>query len=108
MNRLKLFKRLLEARMTPRKSEIRFKGHDIHVIYSLLWNDVEQQYFNSEIALYFGSVAFSKKQLIIVDAGAASGLFSLATYFILPASIIWAFEPSKRLRILLARNVKLN
>ena len=46
MNRLKLFVRLLEARMTARKSGIRFNGHDIRMIRSLCWNDMEQRYFN--------------------------------------------------------------
>ena len=108
MNRLKLFVRLLEARMTARKSGIRFNGHDIRMIRSLWWNDVEQRYFNTEIVPYFRSLSPSKEPLVIVDAGASCGLFSLATCFFFPAAIIWAFEPSERQRILLARNLKLN
>ena len=108
MNRLKLLIRLLEARMTPRKSGIRFNGHDIRLIHSLWWNDAEQRNFNTEIAPYFRSIAPSTEPLVIVDAGAACGLFSLATCFFFPAAVIWAFEPSERQRILLARNLKLN
>ena len=94
--------------MTPRKSGIRFNGHNICGIHSLWWNDVEQRYFNTEIVPYFRSLSPSKEPLVIVDAGAACGLFSLATCFFFPASVIWAFEPSKRQRILLTRNLKLN
>lgn len=108
MNRLKLLIRLLEAKMTPRKSGIRFNGHDIRLIHSIWWNDVEQRYFNTEIAPYFRSLSPSTKPLVIVDAGAACGLFALATCLIYPAAVIWAFEPSERQRILLARNSKLN
>lgn len=108
MNRLKLFIRLLEARITPRKSEIYFNDHAIRAIRSLWWNDVEQQYFNTEISPYFRSLSPSTKPIVIIDAGAACGLFSLATCFFFPAAIIWAFEPSERQRILLARNLRLN
>ena len=108
MNRLKLYIRLLEARMTIRKSGIGFNGNNIRMIRSLWWNEVEQRYFNTEIAPYFRSLTPSKKPLVIVDAGAGCGLFSLATCFFFPASVIWAFEPSKRQRILLTRNLKLN
>jgi FkbM family methyltransferase len=108
MNRLKLFIRLLEARMTPRKAELSFNGHDIRVIRSLWWNDAEQQNFDVEIAPYFCMLAPSFKAQIIVDIGAASGLFSLAAAFFFPEASIWAFEPSERQRILLARNLALN
>lgn len=108
MNRLKLFIRLLEAKMTPWKSGIRFNGHDIRLIRSLWWNDAEQRNFNTEIAPYFRSIAPSTEPLVIVDAGAACGLFSLATCIFFPEAFIWAFEPSERQRVLLARNLKLN
>ena len=108
MNRLKLVLRLVEARISPWKATVRFDGHRIRAIRSLWWNDVEQRYFDAEITPYFRPLASSTEPLVIVDAGAACGLFSLATCFFFPASIIWAFEPSERQRILLARNQALN
>jgi FkbM family methyltransferase len=108
MNRLKLLIRLLEARMTPRKSVIRFNGHDIRLIRSIWWNDAEQPNFNAEIIPYFQSLSPSTEPLVIVDAGAACGLFSLAICFFYPTAKVWAFEPSERQRILLARNLKIN
>jgi FkbM family methyltransferase len=108
IDQLKLFIRLLEARMTPRKANLRFNGHDIRAIRSLWWYDGEQQIFDAEIAPYFQTLVPSVEGLVIVDAGAACGLFSMAAGFFFPAARIWAFEPSERQRILLARNLNLN
>ena len=54
MDRLKLFIRLLEARMTPQKAELSFNGHDIRVVRSFWWNTVEQEIFDAEISPYLG------------------------------------------------------
>lgn len=108
MDRLKLKIRLLEARLTTQKKIIRFNGHDIRLIRSFWWNDADQQNFNDEIAPYFASLSPSLGQFVIVDAGAACGLFSLAACLFYPEAMIWAFEPSLRQRILLERNLKLN
>jgi FkbM family methyltransferase len=108
MERLKLFIRQLEARLTPRKSEICFNNHDIRTVRSLWWNDTKQHKFDTEIAPYFQTLTPSVEALVIVDAGAASGLFSLAVGFFFPAAVIYAFEPSKLYRILMTRNTALN
>jgi len=94
--------------MTPRKAELNFNDHDIRVVRSFWWNDAEQQSFDVEIAPYFNTLAPSVKALVIVDVGAASGLFSLAAAFFFPEASIWALEPSERQRILLSRNIALN
>jgi FkbM family methyltransferase len=108
MDRLKLFIRLLEARITPWKAELSFNGHDIRVIRSFWWNDAEQKSFDVEILPYFYTLAPSFEALVILDVGAASGLFSLAAGFFFSEASIWAWEPSERQRILLARNLALN
>jgi hypothetical protein len=44
-----------------------------------LGNDAEQRNFNAEIAPYFQSLTLPTKPLVIIDTGAACGLYSLAT-----------------------------
>ena len=68
---------------------------------------------NSEILMlkllpYFRSIGPSTEPLMIVDAGAACGMFSMAICIFFTTAFIWALESSERQRILLARNIKMN
>lgn len=108
MERLKSFMRLIEARIAPRRVEIRFRAHGIRAVRSVFWNDAHQHFFDTDILPYFETLAPSVDSHVIVDAGAGCGLFSLAAALFFPAAAIWAFEPSAHQRILLTRNLAMN
>jgi FkbM family methyltransferase len=100
--------RLIEARFTPRAARVTFAGMEFRLAKSLWWDDTSQSIFESEISPYFSVLGCSKSFGAIVDAGGATGQFSVVAAKLFPGSVVHAFEPSERQRIMLQRNIKLN
>jgi FkbM family methyltransferase len=80
----------------------------LHVVHSLWWDEASQAFFDAEIVPYFKTLAEATDYRVIVDAGAATGLFSMAAAVLYPHARVYAFEPSRRQRVLLHRNLGLN
>ncbi|MBS0659699.1 MAG: FkbM family methyltransferase [Verrucomicrobia bacterium] len=99
--------RTAEAHLTPRTSEVAFQGRTLRFRRSLWWVNETQAGFDEEIRPYFEAVE-AKRFHHIVDAGAATGMFTVAAALLWPGSRIYGFEPSTRQRVLLQRNLKLN
>jgi FkbM family methyltransferase len=101
--------RKLEARVTPRKTHIIFRGDALTFYRSAWWVSETQATFDAEILPYLACIEQPASELkYIVDAGAATGLFSIAAWRVYPAAAFMLFEPSARQRLLLARNLRLN
>ena len=106
---LKNFVRSIEARLTPWTTEIQFHGRSLRFHRSLWWVNETQYNFEEEILPYFAAIQRPVDEIkCIVDAGAATGLFAVAAAFEYPSADLRLFEPSRRQRILLARNFHLN
>jgi FkbM family methyltransferase len=105
---LKRATRLVEAVLTPRRSTLSHGGRDLHFVRSVWWHDAHQESFDHEISPYFATVSPGRQYRRICDVGAATGLFSVAACVHFPAAHLHAFEPSRRQRILLGRNLRLN
>lgn len=108
MERLKQMIRLLEAAATPWRGHVRWAGRDLRLVKSLWWDESRQVFFDTEITPYFEALATGSDYGVIVDAGAATGLFALAAAVTFPKARIHAFEPSHRQRVMLRRNIRLN
>ena len=103
----KRFVREIEARLTPRTREIRVMGKPTRFVRSLWWDNTEQSIFEAEILPYVNALETHEARYV-VDAGAATGHFSVALLQRFREARIAAFEPSRRQRVLLRRNVALN
>ncbi len=108
LEKLKQTARLLEARVTPRRSRIEWAGQTLRVVRSLWWDETPQRNFREEIVLYLNALPKNADYRVIVDAGAATGLFSMAAAISFPDASVFAFEPSARQGVLLRRNIRLN
>lgn len=100
--------RLLDSRWARRTREVSFRGESFRFYIPFWWADVSQALLESEIAPYFSALKNDIDPLVIVDVGAATGHFAVLAARLFPRSTIYAFEPSERQRILLARNARLN
>lgn len=100
--------RLVEARVTPRRSLVTLDARTFRLVRSFWWHDAHQESFDREISPYFSALSPRRNYRTIVDAGAAAGLFALAACTAFPAARIVAFEPSSRQRVVLRRNLRLN
>lgn len=98
--------RRIEARFTPFYQEMEFASRPFRIVRSLWWNDGTAASFASEILPYFRVLASEPE--VVIDAGAATGLFSIALCLRFPEATVYAFEPSVRQRILLRRNLRAN
>ncbi len=110
-NRFRKWKRLIrliEARLTPQSRTVQFRGHSITLTKSVWWDETTQTWFDAEIESYFRIMRAGPKSTLIVDAGASSGIFSLAAARYFPRAHIHAFEPSPRNQILARRNIRRN
>ncbi|MBV9008320.1 MAG: FkbM family methyltransferase [Verrucomicrobia bacterium] len=106
MEKLKQALRRVEAAVTPRRNQITFDSHRLSVVRSLWWDDTDQRVFDSEILPYFA--VLRRRPQVVVDAGAATGMFSLAVCTRFRGAVLYAFEPSIRQRIILRRNLRFN
>ncbi len=98
--------RRIEARVTPRESELTFAGHRFSVVRSIWWNDISQPVFEAEIGPYFQALDGHTGFRSVIDAGAAIGMFSITAGLLFPEAQLHAFEPSLRQRIVLERNLQ--
>jgi FkbM family methyltransferase len=104
--------RLAEARLAWRTERVPFAGRELRFVRSWWWHDASAPAFAEEIGPYFDVLDRvgdgARPYRTIIDAGASTGLFTVAAAVRYPEARIHAFEPSPRQRILLARNVRLN
>ena len=99
--------RLCDCLLTHKTEPIRFRENRYHFFCTYWWNNVSQQIFDDEISPYFNALGdFSPS--VILDVGAASGHFGIVASRIFDPCTVYAFEPSRRQRILLSRNARLN
>jgi len=80
----------------------------LKLVRSLWWDETSAEWFQREIEPYFAASKRFHEYRIILDVGAATGVFSLAACARFPSVKVYAFEPSHRQRILLRRNVLRN
>lgn len=107
MSKIKSIVREWEARITPLwRAQVIDHAH-IRLTRSLWWDEVTDAFFQREIEPYW--LELPKREYGVVwDLGAASGMFTLSACLRMPLARVTAFEPSKRQRILLERNVRRN
>jgi len=105
--RIKAVVREWEARLTPLKRIQFIDRTRVQWTRSLWWDETTRDFFQEEIEPYWR--ALPKREFGVVwDLGAASGGFTLSACVRMPRVKVVAFEPSKRQRILLCRNVSRN
>lgn len=107
LERLKFTVRLVEAALARRVDVLSFSGRELRFIHSRWWHDNTPEAFAEEIQPYFTALD-GREYTNIVDAGAAVGQFAVAACRRWPTARVDAYEPSRRQRLLLARNVRLN
>ena len=108
LDRLKSVVRLVEAMAARRTDALPIEGRELRFVHSRWWHGATPELFEVEIQPYFDAIANRSAYTTIVDAGGAEGLFALAAAVRLPGAHIHAFEPSRRQRVLLTRNVRRN
>jgi len=104
---LKRFVRICEARVTPFRGSVQFGNRQLTLVRSVWWNSARQDHFDKEILPYFEAIGPLRPR-VILDIGAATGGFSVASCVAFPDARIFAFEPSRRQRIVLTRNLHAN
>lgn len=107
INLIKRLVRNMEVLLTPSYRSISFYGKSIIAVKSIWWDDSNQDVFDREILIYFRHLR-NKIYDTVIDAGAASGFFSIALTTLHPLSKIHAFEPSLRYRFIIRRNIRKN
>lgn len=107
ISRMKAIVREWEARITPFWRAQVIDSHHLRLTRSLWWDETTCKFFQEEIEPYW--MALPKREYGVVwDLGAASGVFTLSVCVRMPHAKVVAFEPSRRQRILLDRNVGRN
>jgi FkbM family methyltransferase len=107
LDALKRFVRICEARVTPFRGSVQFNDRQLTLVRSVWWNSARQDHFDKEILPYFEAIGPLRPR-VILDVGAATGGFTIASCVAFPEARIFAFEPSLRQRIVLTRNVRAN
>lgn len=107
LERAKILVRILEALSTPRSSSIDVEGRSISLVRSLWWDTSTQDSFDHEIRPYLKATT-REDVATVLDVGAASGLFAIAACLRFSHAKVYAFEPSRRQRVLLTRNTARN
>ncbi len=107
IDRVKQTVRVLEATVTPRRQLLRVDDRRLRLVRSMWWNETSPAWFADEIEPYWNAIRPSDMR-VILDVGAANGLFTLSACIRAPAAHVVAFEPSCRQRVLLRRNVRIN
>lgn len=105
--RLKQAIRVYESRLTPVYRRLRIDRHTLKVVRSLWWDDTSARLFDQEIGPYW-KILSRRSFSTVVDAGGSSGLFTLSICIRMPEARIITFEPSRRQRVLLHRNLRMN
>jgi FkbM family methyltransferase len=105
--RFKTFVRDNEAHFTPLSRTLRVDEYNLALVRSVFWDESDPLFYNHDIEPYW-QVLGKQKFDVIIDAGAATGLFTLSACVKLDTAHIVAFEPSKRQNILLRRNIQRN
>ena len=100
--------RILDSRWARKTRKVHFRGITFEFYLTYWWSDVSQTLLETEIAPYFDVLEKDFNPSVIIDAGAATGHFAILAAKLFPSSTVYAFEPSKRQRILLARNAQRN
>jgi FkbM family methyltransferase len=104
---MKTLVREWEARITPLWRTRAMEHARVRLTRSLWWDETTPEFMQQEIEPYW--LALPKRDYGMVwDLGAASGMFTLSACLRMPLARVTAFEPSKRQRILLERNVRRN
>ena len=105
---IKRFLRICDSHCARKTREVRFRGRSFQFYSTYWWSDVSQTLLDREIAPYFDALGRGDEPSVIIDVGAATGHFAVLAAKLFPNSTVYAFEPSTRQRILLARNACLN
>ena len=108
LERLKRLVRYVEAASTPRVRVLEIHGQTVTVCRSRWWDDDQSDAdFVGDVAPYFEGLP-PRRYRGVVDVGAASGLFAIPLLKTDPEMRVVAFEPSRRQRMLLRRNLRKN
>ncbi len=107
MSGMKTLAREWEARMTPLWRARSIEHTRVRLTRSLWWDETTPEFMRQEIEPYWLALP-KRKYGMVWDLGAASGMFTLSACLRMPLARVTAFEPSKRQRILLERNVRRN
>jgi FkbM family methyltransferase len=100
-------KRFMLTRIKSTLRELAVDGQRLQLTRSFWWDETTAAFFQREIEPYW--LALPRRPYNAVwDLGAASGLFTLSACVRFRAAKVAAFEPSRRQRILLSRNVRRN
>jgi FkbM family methyltransferase len=105
---IKRLLRILDSRWAHKTRKVQFRGISFEFYVTYWWSDVSQTLLETEIAPYFDVLENDFNPSVIIDVGAATGHFAILAAKLFPGSTVYAFEPSKRQRILLARNAERN
>lgn len=100
--------RVWDSRYARRRERAEFRGQSFEFYRTYWWGDASQKLIDDEIAPYFDALDGAFAPEVIIDAGAATGAFSVLAGKLHPKATIYCFEPSQRQRILLERNARLN
>lgn len=99
--------RRIEARCTWRRATVRSVAGPLRLVRSCWWDDTRQEDYDRDIRPYFAPLAGLRPE-VVVDAGAAGGLFAMTMARKHSRVRVFCFEPSTRQRALLRRNIRLN
>jgi FkbM family methyltransferase len=107
MSKMKANVREWEARITPFWRTQVIDHTYFRLTRSLWWDETNSLFIQQEIEPYWLALP-NREYGIVWDLGASSGMFTLSVCFRMPQARVVAFEPSRRQRSLLGRNVRRN
>lgn len=99
--------RCAEAALTPLRRPLTLDNRPLSLVRSAWWDDTAGEHFRDEIEPYWAVLGTRRDFRLILDAGAATGLFTLSACIRTRARVV-AFEPARRQRILWRRNIHRN
>jgi len=100
--------RRLDARFSPLRRQVLIAGCPATLVRTLFWDETAPDWLAAEIDPYFAVLPEKWEPRHIVDAGGSTGAFSLATLLRWREALCTTFEPSRRQRLVLTRNARLN
>jgi FkbM family methyltransferase len=108
LEHVKRWIRVCEARIAWGRTHEQFRGINFSLVKPYFWDDTDPANFAAEILPYFEHMPEMPEDAWVIDAGAATGQFTVAFALTHPRARIVSFEPSRRQRILTTRNLAIN
>jgi FkbM family methyltransferase len=100
--------RWLDVRWARKVETLSTGGVEVRAFRTRYWNEATDEFMQKDIDPYYAEIPPGFEPKVIVDAGVASGLFSISAAKVFKGAKVFGFEPSRRNCLLARKNARIN